>query len=168
MRLAIGSLALLAASVSGAYPEGAPWGAANPDADEHCASCHWEVEPQTDSAALAVSGLPERPEPGGRYELVISFDNAGSATGFQMLAWTDGASAGRFSTDATNTEALGAAVRSTAIVEQSGAVRWTVAWHAPDGIETPIVLHVAASAANHDQSPFGDVIHYRTYTIPAP
>jgi hypothetical protein len=147
-----------------AFPDGAPWGAANPDATENCAGCHFDGEPFRDSKALTVTGLPETLAPDTIYEIMVQFENPGGmAAGFQMFAAADSQSPGSFTSDADNTETVGAAIRSTAPVEKEGPVCWTVRWRTPKAIESAIKIYVAASAANFDRSAFGDNIHFRSY-----
>ncbi len=42
--------------------------------------------------------------------------------------------------------------------------KWQFQWEAPER-RAPVVLHVAANAANQDDSEFGDSIHTRELTI---
>ena len=41
-----------------ALPDGAPWGAANPAADQNCAACHFSVDPVLASDDVVIRGLP--------------------------------------------------------------------------------------------------------------
>jgi predicted CxxxxCH...CXXCH cytochrome family protein len=148
-----------------AYPEGAPWGAADPNAKENCTTCHFDNVAVQDSSALSVKGLPEKLVPDTTFELIVTFDNAeGVAAGFQLIAWSDSMDAGTFSSETDNTETLGSAIRSISPVVKEGSVVWAVRWHTPAAIEKSITIYVAATAANHDQSPLGDRVHFRSYT----
>lgn len=158
--------AVFIATAAVAFPDGAPWGAANPAADEHCASCHFGAEPVRESEALVVRGLPPRPVPGEVYELEIRFDDPGVViAGFQLLAHAPDRDAGTFTSADPESESAGAAIRSTAPASADGGVAWAIEWRAPIKITFPIVFHVAASAANDDGSPLGDTIHYRSYEM---
>jgi hypothetical protein len=117
------------------------WGAANPAAEQHCATCHFESDPVRESSSLLIKGLPARLVSGQTYELQISSDN--------------------------NIEIIGAAIRSTAPARSEGGVSWSIEWRAPDEVTLPIVFYIAATAANDDGSPFGDTIHYRSYSFTA-
>lgn len=164
--LALAGAAALAADAVFAYPEGAPWGAANPDASESCGSCHYDYTPQPDSSALSIAGLPRSVAPGQEYEFIVRFaDDAAIVSGFQLLASAGDADAGVFRADSDAIEAIGAASRSTKPLKSDGCVSWRLSWRAPEAIDEPIVLYLAASAANDDQSPFGDTIHYRSFTL---
>ena len=82
-----------------------------------------------------------------------------------MIATAVNGSGGSFTSDLSAVETAGAAIRSTEPVIVNGDARWSLAWHAPDDSGHSVVFHVAATAANHDGSPFGDRIHYREYTV---
>lgn len=149
-----------------AYPEGAPWGAANPDARESCGSCHYGYEPVRNSAALSIAGLPGEPIAGERYRLTIRFAPGEAAVaGFQLIAAApEGAEAGSLESDAAGIETAGDAARSTEPLAVDPEVAWQVTWRAPDELPRMITFYIAASAANDDLSPFGDRIHYRSVT----
>ncbi|MEO0574718.1 MAG: choice-of-anchor V domain-containing protein [Pseudomonadota bacterium] len=163
-------LALLPQGVS-AYPEGAPWGAADRAETDHCASCHWERSPQYSSASITLAGLPDKATTSQRYSLILSLkDSAMKISGFQVIAIADGQPAGQFIVAAQSkleTAALGTMVRSTApAAALAERVRWRFQWHAPSLLRSPIVFLIAVSAANDDGSPFGDTIHYRRIEVP--
>jgi len=166
---ALAALALgVAATAAFAYPEGAPWGAANPAADESCGYCHFGYEPVPDSAALAIEGLPETARPGERYSLVVRFtDDEAAVSGFQLLASAGHGDAGRFGTDTPGIETVGAASRSTTTRTPDEGFEWPLWWRAP-ATGGDIILYLAASSANDDQSPFGDRIHYRRFRVRVP
>ena len=147
-----------------AYPEGAPWGAANPNAEENCATCHFDSEAVHDSTALTVEGLPAELSPDKSYELSVIFENPdGAAAGFQLIAWSDNSDAGVFESESDNVEVFGSAMRSTSPVVEEGLVSWLIRWHTPANITKSMTIYVAATAANHDQSPLGDQVHFRSY-----
>lgn len=149
-----------------AFPDGAPWGAANPAAEQHCATCHFGAEPVIESAALVMEGLPSSPAPGGRYKLTVSFDDPQTVVaGFQMFAQLAEQQAGTFISSDADVEFIGSAIRSTMPAGSDDGVSWTIEWRAPVDIDSPIVFYLAASAANDDGSPFGDTIHFRTYRL---
>jgi hypothetical protein len=167
--LALVTFAVAAFSLNAAraFPDGAPWGAANPAAEQHCASCHFDADPVRDSAALVIDGLPPEPQPGGIYPLRIVFRDPGMVTaGFQLIAHAGNVQAGTFASSDDEIEFIGAAIRSTAPLNDDEGVSWAVEWRAPGEVASPIVFYVAASAANDDGSPFGDTIHYRSYRLP--
>ena len=63
MRAGFFLLTLIAAafflSDARAFPDGAPWGAANPAAEQDCAACHFDNEPLLASDGLVIHGLPD-------------------------------------------------------------------------------------------------------------
>lgn len=149
-----------------AFPDGAPWGAANPGAEQHCAACHFESEAVHESPALTLVGLPQNLEASVTYELSVAFNDPGIViAGFQLIAVAPDENAGTFTSSAEDVEFIGASIRSTAPVETSGRAIWAIRWRTPTMLTDSIVLHVAASAANDDGSPFGDTIHYKSYEI---
>jgi len=155
-------------NAAGAFPDGAPWGAANPATVQNCASCHFDDEPVRDSNALVIEGLPGQPAPGATYELKLVFvDPDIVIAGFQLIAQLVERQAGTFVSSAAGVEFIGSAIRSTVPVSSGDGVSWAFDWRAPAEIDSPIVLHVAACAANDDGSPFGDTIHFRSYRLPA-
>ena len=160
---------LLAAPVAAwAYPEGAPWGAANPQAQESCASCHFDSDAVDQSTAIAIAGLPERPAAGDTYPLELTVDVPLSAVaGFQIVALAKrDADAGRFVFSDATLEAAGTAIRSTSVRRKQPAA-WSFQWQAPVDLHLPILLLVAATAGNDDGSPLGDVVHFRSFELGA-
>lgn len=149
-----------------AYPEGAPWGASDPDATESCESCHFDYASVRASDALEIEGLPDKAEPGRTYRLRVRFDVADAViAGFQMLAKAGDDAAGAFESTQSDIEYLGAAIRSTAPSRNDGSIEWTLTWTAPDVAGTSVTLFLAAMQANDDGSPFGDQAHFRSYVI---
>ncbi len=151
-----------------AFPDGAPWGAANPAAEQNCATCHFDADPIRDSEALAISGLPLYPAPGAIYKLKIILEDPDTVTaGFQLIAQAANREAGTFFSTEAEVEFIGAVIRSTSPLRSDARVLWEVEWRAPNTVVSPVVFHVAASAANDDGSPFGDTIHFRSYELTA-
>ncbi|MEL7536405.1 MAG: choice-of-anchor V domain-containing protein [Pseudomonadota bacterium] len=171
MRFLGGVLASVAfAQNSIAYPEGAPWGSADPSAAENCASCHYDYEPVFDSKQLSIDGLPDKVAVGDAYPLTVTFESPDATVGgFQLLIRSNDMSAGAVDGNGVATlEIKGSSVRSTSPRKLTDdRVSWTIIWE-PASATTPVDLYVAASAANDDQSPFGDQIHYRHYRLTAP
>lgn len=52
-------------------------------------------------------------------------------------------------------------------VRYDDGVSWKYQWRAPASIAQSIVFFVAASSANDDGSPFGDIIHFRSFELTA-
>lgn len=159
--------ALLTPITALGYPDGAPWGSAVPDAQENCAGCHFSRDPITNSADLLVEGLPEQVDAGANYEFVLSLNAPDMAVGgFQIVIDASSGESGLLSSADDDLEFAGAAIRSTQPQpSESGFVRWTLSWQAPHILSGPIYLYAAVIAANGDQSPFDDIIHYRSYRL---
>lgn len=148
------------------YPEGAPWGTASPAFPESCSNCHYDYEPVNNSPALQIEGLPRSVLPGHEYHLVVRLSGVdATVSGFQLLALAEEQSAGTFRADDDNIEAVGSATRSTWPEDAQHGAAWHVVWRAPTTERLPVVLYLAANAANDDQSPLGDTIHYRTFVV---
>jgi len=149
-----------------AYPEGAPWGASDPDAAENCESCHFDYAPVRASAALSVEGLPGKAEPGRTYRLRVRFDMPDAViAGFQMLAKAEHGAAGEFASTHPDIEYLGAAIRSTVPLRNDGGIQWALTWTAPQATAGTVTLFLAAMRANDDGSPFGDQAHFRSFVV---
>ncbi|MFK8053795.1 MAG: choice-of-anchor V domain-containing protein [Woeseiaceae bacterium] len=163
------AIAMIAGARLVAFPEGAPWGAADPTVQDHCASCHWERPAKMQSSQISLTGFPQRFVPGETYELVLTLtDDQMKTSGFQLLAEAEDQPAGVFKTSDDDLEIAltGTAIRSiTPKVAIGHRVRWKVRWQTPTRMEAPIRFVMAASAANDDGSPFGDVIHYQTVRV---
>jgi hypothetical protein len=149
-----------------AFPDGAPWGAANPAAEQDCAACHFDNEPVLASDGLVIHGLPKNLEAGVTYDLAITFENPDIVVaGFQLIAQAAGQDVGTFTASVDDVEFVGSSIRSIAPLRTSGRAVWKIQWHAPEKIDGPIDFYLAASAANDDGSPFGDAIHFRSYRL---
>ena len=162
--------ALLWGAAAIAYPDGAPWGSARLDAAESCSGCHFESEPIADSAAIVLKGAGHANafSPYEAHDFEIRFENADAVTaGFQLLASSSGADAGRFVSADADVEVAGDAARSIAPRVVDANTAWVLTWHAPSAEDFPVSFAIAISAANDDGSPFGDRIHYRVITLKA-
>ena len=145
-----------------ANSNGAPWGAADPDTFQSCAACHFDREPIGRSPSLMLTGLPEYAAPGEAYELTLRFDMDGAPNAGFLLS----ASTGAFEAVDEFLEVQGNEVRSTqSSVPTSGSVLWRFLWRAAKSNDETVIFRAAANAANDDQSPFGDKIHFRKFEI---
>ncbi|MEE4161169.1 MAG: choice-of-anchor V domain-containing protein [Woeseiaceae bacterium] len=155
------AVALAASSQAFGYPDASPWGAANPSAEEACSSCHYDYDPVSESKALGIDGLPAEAVPGETYPVVVRMTGVdATVSGFQLVA-----SAGTFNSDDAALEADGNAIRSTSAAVNRGSVEWAFSWEPPGVPGGAVEMYLAVSAANDDQSPFGDTIHYRRFVI---
>lgn len=138
-----------------------------------CRACHFDGELNEPGGDLAVAGVPSRYQAGRTYELVVSLRRAGMRrAGFQLAArFAEGAAAGAQAGALEPTDQRARVVRNSANgilyaqhtaagVSVSGETgRWTLRWTAPAQVRGAIVFHVAANAANDDDSPLGDSIY---------
>lgn len=175
---ALGGLAVLwiAAGVARAMPGAMPWdhagGAGRPD----CTACHFDAGAVKQSAALHVTGLPEKAVSGKTYDLTLRLETDGLVTaGFLMRAETGEADAdmtsGRFLPADERTEANDGAIRSTqagAAPAAPGTAQWRFSWKAPADLEGDLTFYIASVAGNDDASPLGDRVHLREVRVPPP
>ncbi len=161
------SLCLLAAAgttnMAAAYPDGAPWGSADPGAAENCATCHFSSDPILNSDAIEIDGWPRLVSAGDVYELVFRFAaREGASAGMQVLVRSGGAEAGAFLAAPDGLETDGAKARTTVPRPfTNGEVSWRLEWRAPDPENGRVTMCVGASAANGDASALGDTVHFR-------
>lgn len=143
-----------------ANPNGAPWGAANPNASDNCASCHFDNEPVMDSSAITVRGLSDGVTANAIYDLALTFVapteiNAGFAITSTQGDFVSG----------ERLEAKGSELRSTQMQTGDRVVSWSAKWRAPETFDKNIMFFVAVNASNDDQSPFGDEVHFKSVSI---
>jgi hypothetical protein len=134
-----------------------------------CNACHFQADVNAGAGALTIDGLPREYEAGGAYTLTITLTQEHlAAGGFQMSArFEDGTQAGTL-TAAPGDEAR-VDVTTRADVQYIHHVyagtqpvawdtaRWQVLWTTPPS--GAVVFHVAANAADDDESPMGDMIY---------
>jgi hypothetical protein len=173
-RIAIACLAaalLLAAAGDGrAMREAPPIAQTGGFGEETCQSCHFQADVDAGPGRLAITGVPERFEPGRRYLILITLSHPGVAVaGFQLsVRFEDGIQAGSLAVPH-------GAEASTAITSHDGvqyahhlldgtapaasdSARWALAWVAPDSAGT-VLFHAVANAGNDDDSPLGDFVY---------
>jgi len=132
--------------------------------------CHRDSPELPHSQALTLNGLPQRPEPGRRYELTIEIrDPALKNAGFLLTVRSDQAMAGELNSLDDRTETSGSQARSnyeSSAPDSPGTASWQVVWTAPASIEGPLRFDLWANAGNYDLSPLGDRIHHRIWYLP--
>lgn len=170
--LTAGAAALALSAPASAMPGEAPWGhyggaAGGPGAAD-CAECHFDAPARRPSAFIEIGGLPERARAGRAYDLTLRFSAAARVRGFLIGAECGGAPAGVFEAIDGAVEAQGAEARSTGHARETGgdgAVEWRFRWTAPHGAAGEVDIFVAAVAGNDDDSPFGDDVHLRRFSV---
>jgi hypothetical protein len=177
--LPLGVLAALAAGWNVAGPPPARTGGFG---EASCHECHFDGPLNPEPGAVAIDGAPTSYEPGHIYPLRITVrDPLLKRAGFQLAArFAAGPGAGRQAGDLQIAEGVGTTtvadgvtyahhVARGTVPELPGEHGWTVEWTAPaDAAGGDVVLHVAANAANDDDSEFGDQIYTASITILAP
>jgi hypothetical protein len=167
--------ALLATSVrlavSHGYAEGAPPGFSGGFKEESCHACHFNAEPNSGGGRVTIEGVPARFAAGERYTLTVTLTRAGmKRAGFQLGARfkESGAQAGTLAP--ARSEAERVKVETQGNVQYAGqnkagssvaagdAARWTIEWTAPNR-GGPVIFHVAANAADGNDSADGDFVY---------
>jgi hypothetical protein len=167
--------AVLAATIrlvaSHAYAEGAPPGFSGGFKEESCHACHFHEQINAGGGRVTIEGVPASFGAGQRYTLTVTLTRAGmKRAGFQLATRfkDSGAQAGTLAPGPGEGERV--AVESQGGVQYAGqkkagssvsatdAVRWTIEWIAPDG-GGPVVVHVAANAADGNDSADGDFVY---------
>lgn len=146
--------------------------------EETCRSCHFDYDLNPDGGSLKISGFPENPE-GGKvvgFKIKVERVDLGRA-GFQMSArFTNGSQAGTFLIGNNNQLVFTGDVGGDSLqyvqhsttgskVDGKDSKTWMVKWRVPDNELRPIIINVAANAANGDQSEFGDYIYSKEIVI---
>ncbi len=181
--LSFGALALAGAAL---FKDGPPPAHTGGFGEPTCRQCHADAGLNEPGGALTLGGVPAGYEPGRAYDLVISLRRAGILrAGFQAAArFAEGGQAGRQAGTLAPGDQRAKIVRDSVtgvgFVEHSFAgttvagdsARWVLRWTAPAASQGPVVFHVAANAANDDDSPLGDFIYTTSLTTsrrpPAP
>lgn len=146
-----------------------------------CRQCHFDAELNAPGGALAVGGVPPSYRAGRTYELVVTLRRSGMLRGgFQLAArFAGGAAAGKQAGVLTPSDDRSTLVRDSVTAVRyvqhtpagtavaGGAARWSFRWTAPGAgaARGAVVLHVAANAANDDDSPLGDFIYTRAALV---
>ncbi len=160
------------------YADGPPPAHTGGFGEPSCSACHFDNPVNEPSGSLVVSGMPEQFTPGNSYRITVSLTRPEmQRAGFQLaVRYAAGARSGTVAgvvvptderaTVAASTAGVSYAQHTTAGTSLAGVdtARWTVQWTAP-AQEAEVSLHVAANAANGDQSEFGDHIYLRELTV---
>jgi hypothetical protein len=144
-----------------------------------CRQCHSDADLNEPGGGggveVAIGGVPDGYAPNRTYELEVSLRRVGMLRGgFQLAArFAAGDAAGRQAgvlapddgrtavviDSITHVSYIGHTLAGTAITTGASAARWTFHWTAPAQPRGAVVFHVAANAANDDDSPLGDFIY---------
>ena len=146
-----------------------------------CIVCHFDGTLNDSAGSLTIEGVPARHQPGKRYRLTITVRHPElKLAGFELASRfatgpDSGGQAGALNTiderakvstdDGTHVQ-YAHHMRSGTTPLPPGVGRWTVEWVAPTAGSAPVVIHVAANAANDNDSPLGDYIFARSVSVP--
>ncbi len=167
MRGLLAPLLVLASLEALAYEDGAPPGHTGGFGEPDCSACHSDYERNAPAGELVIEGLPGQYTPGEVYRLTIVLQHPGLASGGFQLAMrgADGEPAGELVPGSGRMQVVTEAgqsylqhTRAGTQAQTGGRIRWEFEWRAPHAAE-PLVLHVAANAANDDLSALGDFIY---------
>ncbi|MEW6489918.1 MAG: choice-of-anchor V domain-containing protein [Thermodesulfobacteriota bacterium] len=153
-----------------AYLDGPPAGHTGGFGEPTCHRCHFDQPLDDPAGRLDVEGFPEDFEPGRRYELRVTLTRPGTVRGGFQLAVRFGAGeragrpAGRLTTRAGTEVVEGPAGvpyarQAGGSTPADGSFWWIVEWESPPGSGGEVILHVAANAANGDDSELGDFVY---------
>lgn len=174
---AAAALATVAAATAPFYVDGPPPGRTGGFSENTCHECHRDSPLNDPAGSLTIDSLPPAYEPNRTYRLTVVLTRPGMlAAGFQLAMRTNDAGAQQAGLLALVDDRTAFAApaprpiqylqhtrRGTALTAPDTA-RWTFTWRAPDGVR-PVVLHVAANAANDDNSGLGDFIYTREFVL---
>ena len=144
-----------------------------------CSECHFGAPVNAASGTVTIEG-PASFRADTTYRLVVKLEHPEmAAAGFQLAVRfgddsSDGRQAGTLRSAGPRTAVTADAATGVAYAHQTmdgagpvrdGRTRWTLEWTAP-AADGPVVVHVAANAANDDASEFGDRIFTDSLRIP--
>jgi hypothetical protein len=165
------ALVLYAAPRASGYAESAPPGFSGGFGEQSCHACHFHADLNSGPGRVTIAGLPDRFAPGERYPLTITLTRPNMKLGgFQLTARLKdgGAQAGSLAPAPGEEQRVGTDVQSgikyvnqrrkgTAVASAHTAT-WKLIWTAPPA-NGAVVFHVAANAADGDETAEGDSIH---------
>jgi hypothetical protein len=165
------ALVLSVAPRASGYADGAPSGFSGGFGEPSCHACHFHAELNSGPGRVTIAGVPDHFKPGERYALTITLTRPEMKLGgFQLTARfkDSGAQAGSLAPDADEAERVRIDMRTgvqyvsqrrkgTSVTSANTAM-WKLLWTAPPGVG-PVVLHIAANAANGDDTAEGDYVH---------
>jgi hypothetical protein len=154
-----------------AYADGAPPGFSGGFGEPSCHACHFQEEVNAPPGRVVLSGVPDEYAAGARYPLTVTLTRAGMRSGgFQLTARfaEGGGQAGAVQPGAGDDTRV--KVERPEAIEYAGqrragarpvaddALRWTLVWTAPSPGRA-VQFHVAANAADSDETASGDVVY---------
>ena len=160
------------------YRDGPPPAHTGGFGEPTCRACHADNHLNDPAGSLSITGVPAVYVPGDTLRLTVFLRRAGMRrAGFQLSArFPDGRQAGAFRVTDSTATVTGAATdvgyvhhtRAGSRLSRADTAQWTLEWTAPRGTNDAVEFHVAANAANDDNSEFGDFIYTRAARSAAP
>lgn len=157
----------LASTVGLGYEDGAPPAHTGGFGEPDCSACHSDSRKNAPGGSLQVEGLPTTYVAGEQYRLSILLQHPDLASGgFQLALRTAGGEpAGELLSPSDRTQVITEAgqpylqhTREGLRTDSDASISWELQWRAPESAE-PVVLNIAANAANDDISALGDFIY---------
>jgi hypothetical protein len=145
-----------------------------------CAKCHWELNLNDPAGTLSIEGVPPRFAPGAAYRITISVRHPElAAAGFELASrYETGPDSGRqagtlralddraaVTLSDSNRIQYAHHVRLGAVPAVPGVGRWTIEWRAPAAPDGRVIFHLAANAANDNDSELGDFIYTKRLSV---
>lgn len=169
--LASAALVLYAVPRASGYAESAPAGFSGGFDEQSCHACHFHADLNSGPGQVTIEGVPDRFAPGQRYPVTVTLTRPEMQLGgFQLTARfkDDGAQAGTLAPAAGESARVGVDVqngvqyvnqrRNGTSLASPNTATWKLIWTAPPA-RGPVVFHVAANAANGDETAEGDYVH---------
>jgi hypothetical protein len=173
------SAALFLSARASGYADGAPAGFSGGFGEESCHACHFNSGLNSGAGRVTIAGLPERVVAGERYPFTVTLTRPTMKLGgFQLTARLKGGGtqAGTLAPAPGEEKRIGVDVqgnvqyanqrRAGATVTAEETARWSLVWMAP-ATSGPVVFHVAANAANADDTAEGDYVHTTAVEVSA-
>lgn len=163
---------------SHAYAEGAPAGFSGGFKEASCHACHFHAEPNSPPGRVTIDGMPQQFTGGERYTLTITLTRPDmKRAGFQLTTRfkdTGGQAgtlvsgdAGRAGVQTDGGIQYAGQTKGGSTVSEPGVSRWTVVWTAPAS-GGPVVVNVAANAADGNESADGDYVYTASVEMGSP
>lgn len=174
---AVATWAAAPAGVSGRYADGPPPAHTGGFGEPNCRECHFDHRLNAPGGELRLRGFPTTYRGDSVYPLEILLVRPKLArAGFQLAVRFAGGkmaghSAGWIQTEGRRVQRVRRSSDSVTYAEHTlqgsrpvatDTARWRIRWRAPARRRAPVILHLAANAANGDDSEFGDFIYVST------
>ncbi|MGH7502165.1 MAG: choice-of-anchor V domain-containing protein [Longimicrobiales bacterium] len=158
-----------------AYKAGPPAGHTGGFGEPTCIACHADNELDPPGGSLEVRNFPEHYTPGGSYVFTVHVGGDGMGrAGYQLSVRTAageraGENAGTLAATDPRTSVITAPATGVLYAQHvlagivplwKDSTEWAIRWTAPPAASGTVILHVAANAANYDDSEYGDRIYH--------